>query len=130
MLITPLPTDASSPAATHRNEYPSIIEMRLIPWLLMGLILLSFCGVVYFAFLSWRTTSPRRRIAGTLLLAPHFLLIVCIVVSLLCGKAPQGSRSFNTAFFCDVLIVFILPLPALVGTVVAFTMFKRAPIGP
>jgi len=96
--------------------------------LLLCLIILVLCGAVYAAWRSWRKMSAGKRILGVLLLAPHFLLVVCIVVSLLCGHPPQGSRCFNTQFFCGVLIVFILPVPALVGTVTAFVMFWRARI--
>ena len=96
-------------------------------WLLLPcVIVLVFCGVVYVACLAWRKMGLRKRIASLLLLAPHFLLIVCIVVSLLCGHPPQGSRCFNTQFFCAVLMVFILPLPALLGTLLAFVILKRA----
>jgi hypothetical protein len=96
-------------------------------WLLLpGVIVLAFCGVVYVACLAWRKMGLKKRIAGLLLLAPHFLLIVCVVVSLLCGHPPQGSPCFNRQFVCAVLIVFILPLPALVGTLLAFGIFKRA----
>ena len=72
--------------------------------------------------------SAGKRILGVLLLSPHFLFIICLVVSLLCGHPPPGSRCFNTQFVCGVLIVFFLPLPALVGTLAAFVMFKRARI--
>jgi hypothetical protein len=99
--------------------------MRSI-WTLLCLIILAFCGVVYAAYLSWRKMGAGKRIMGVLLLSPHFLLVVCVVVSLLCGHPPQGSRCFNTQFLCAVLVVFILPLPALVGTLTAFVMFKRA----
>ena len=96
-------------------------------WLpLLGVIILAFCAVVYVAYLSWRKMGPKRRAASLLLLAPLFLLVVCIVVSLLCGHPPQGSRCFNTQFFCGVLIVFILPVPALVGTLMALAMLLRA----
>jgi hypothetical protein len=96
-------------------------------WLLLPcVIVLVFCGVVYAACLAWRKMGLGKRIAGLLLLAPHFLLIVCIGVSQLCGHPPQGSRCFNTQFVCAVLIVFILPLPALVGTLLAFGIFKHA----
>ena len=99
-------------------------------WLLLPcVIVLAFGGVVYVACLAWRKMGLRKRIASLLLLAPHFLLIVCIVVSQLCGHPPQGSRCFNTQFVCAVLLVFILPLPALVGTLVAFVIFNRARLG-
>jgi hypothetical protein len=94
--------------------------------LLLCLIILAFGGVVYAACRSWRKMGAGERIMGVLLLSPHFLLVVCIVVSLLCGHPPQGSRCFNTQFLCGVLIVFILPLPALVGTLMALRMFRRA----
>ena len=94
--------------------------------LLLCLIVLAFCGVAYAAYLSWRKMSAGKRIIGVLLLSPHFLIVVCIVVSLLCGQPSQGSRCFNTQFFCAVLMVFILPLPALAGTLTALIMFKRA----
>jgi len=103
--------------------------MQLLFWLLLGVIVLSFCGVFYFACSAWRTTSPGRRIAGALLLTPHFLLVVCIVVSLICGKGAQGSRCYNAAFLSDALMVFILPLPALAGTLVALSIFKRTRTG-
>ncbi|MGB9420924.1 MAG: hypothetical protein WBR26_27900 [Candidatus Acidiferrum sp.] len=92
-------------------------------------IVLGLCGVSYLGYLSWRKMGSGTRIAGVLLLVPHFLLVVCIVVSLLCGHPPQGSRGFNVQFFCSVLMVFILPLPVLVGTLVALWMFNRARIG-
>jgi hypothetical protein len=94
--------------------------------LLLGLIIVAFCGMVYAACRSWRTMGIGKRIVGLLLLSPHFLIIVCIIVSLLCGHPPQGSQCFNTQFVCGVLIVFILPVPALVGTITAFIMFKLA----
>src|SRR5277367_854469 len=96
-------------------------------WLLLPcVIVLSFCGVAYLACLAWRKMGLRKRIASLLLLAPHFLLIVCIVVSQLCGHPPQGSPCFNRQFVCAVLIAFILPLPALIGTLVAFAIVNRA----
>jgi hypothetical protein len=97
-----------------------------LPLLFLCLIVLAFCGMVYAAYRSWRKMGAGKRIMGVLLLSPHFLLIVCIVVSLLCGQAPQGSRCFNAQFLCAVLMVFILPLPALAGTVTALILFKRA----
>ena len=99
--------------------------MRSI-WLLFGLIVLVFGGVVYAACRSWRKMSAGKRTMGVLLLSPHFLLIVCIAVSALCGHPPRGSRCFNVQFLCGVLLVFFLPLPALVGTLAAFSMFRRA----
>jgi hypothetical protein len=99
--------------------------MRLI-LLLLGLIILAFCGVLYTAFRSWRKMGAGKRIMGVLLLSPHFLLIICIVVSLLCGHPPQGSRCFNTQFLCAVLMVFFLPVPALVGTLTALIIFRLA----
>jgi hypothetical protein len=101
--------------------------MRLI-LLLLCLIVLVFCIAVYAACRTWRKMGAGKRILGVLLLSPHFLFIICLVVSLLCGHPPPGSRCFNTQFVCGVLIVFFLPLPALVGTLAAFVMFKRARI--
>jgi uncharacterized membrane protein len=94
--------------------------------LILCVIVLAWCGVVYAGWRSWRKMSVGKRIAGAFLLSPHFLVIVCLVVSLLCGHPAQGSPCFNRQFVCGVLIVFILPLPALVGTITAFIMFKLA----
>ena len=94
--------------------------------LILSVIVLAWCGVVYAGCRSWRKMSVGKRIAGVLLLSPHFLVIVCIVVSLLCGHPAQGSQCFNRQFVCGVLVVFILPVPALVGTITAFIMFKLA----
>jgi hypothetical protein len=91
--------------------------------LLLFFLVLTFCGVVCVGFLSWRKMAPWKRVTGLLLLAPHFLLVVCMVVSLLCGHPPQGSPRFNTQFVCAVLMLFILPLPALAGTLAALVMF-------
>jgi hypothetical protein len=99
--------------------------MHLI-WLLLCLIVLGFVGMVYAACRSWRKMSAGKRITGVLLLSPYFLFIVCLVVSLLCGHPPQGSPCFNRQFVCGVLLVFILPLPVLVGTITALVMFIRA----
>jgi len=100
-------------------------------WLLVPcLIVLAFCAVVYVAGLSWRKMTAGKRIAGGLLLAPHFLLIVSIAVGLLCGQAAQGSRCFNAQFFSGVLMLFILPVPALAGTLAALIIFLHARSGP
>src|SRR5580704_6762682 len=107
-----------------RPSYSAVMQ-RI--WLLLPcVIVLVFCGAAYIACLAWRKMGFRKRIASLLLLTPHFLLIVCIVVSQLCGHPPQGSRCFNTQFVCAVLLVFILPLPALVGTALAFGILNRA----
>jgi len=98
--------------------------MNWIFWLLLAIVL-AFCGVIYAGCRSWPRMSAGRRIAGALLLVPHFLVIVCIVVSLLCGHPPQGSPCFNRQFACAVLVVFILPLPAFVGTVTALVIFLQ-----
>lgn len=104
--------------------------MLWIVLLVFGVIVLAFCGVVYAACLSWRKMGPGKRVAGLSLLTPHFLLIACIAFSLLSGRAPLGaplgSPRWNALFFSDVLIVFILPVPALVGTVLALVLFINA----
>jgi hypothetical protein len=103
--------------------------MRLIVPLVLLVIVLAFCGVVYAACLAWPKMRPGKRALGSLLLIPHFLLVLCIPFSLLGGSAPTGSSGWNAAFFADVLVVFILPLPALAGTVAAFVIFRSARIG-
>jgi hypothetical protein len=102
--------------------------MHWILWLSLGVIILLFCWAVYAGYRSWRSIGAKKRIAGLLLLAPHLFLIVCLIVcvvlSLLCGVAAQGSRCFNNQFVFGVLVVFILPVPALVGTTLALMMFR------
>jgi nucleoside recognition membrane protein YjiH len=96
-------------------------------WLfLLCVVVLVLLAVVYLAYVSWPKMARKKRIASLLLLAPDFLIIVCIVVSASCGHPPQGSQCFNTQFLCGVLLVFILPLPALVGTLAALGMFIHA----
>jgi hypothetical protein len=100
--------------------------MKELPWMvLLAVIVLAFFAAVYVVCRSWGKVKPWKRIAGPLLLAPHFLLLACFVVSLLNGHPPQGSPGFSTQFICAVLIVFILPVPALVGTVSALVMFTQ-----
>jgi hypothetical protein len=96
-------------------------------WLLLFcVVVLAFFGFVYAAYQAWPKMAPKKRMGSLLLLAPDFLIVVCIVVSARCGHPPQGSRCFNTQFLCAVLMVFILPLPALLGTLVALGIFIRA----
>jgi hypothetical protein len=96
-------------------------------WLLaLAAIVVTFCIAAYLASRSWQRLGTGKRILGLSLLAPHFLIIVCIVVSLFCGHPPQGSARFNTQFMCGILALFILPLPALAGTIAALTMFIGA----
>jgi hypothetical protein len=114
---------AGALAGTNTATYSPCMRLIL---LLLCVIILAFFGVVYAGCRSWRKMSAGKRIAGVFLLSPHFVFIVCIVVSLLCGHPPQGSQCFNTQFVCGVLIVFFLPLPALAGTITALVIFKRA----
>jgi hypothetical protein len=93
---------------------------------LFCVVVLAFLAALYFAGRSWPKMGIKGRIATPLLLAPHFLLIACAVRSLLIGQAPQGSPDFNTQFVCAVLVMFILPAPAFVGTIAALVIFKRA----
>ncbi len=92
-------------------------------------IVVAFFVAIYFAGRSWGKMTPGKRIVSLLLLVPHFLLIACVAVSTLYGHPHQGSPAFNTQFFCGVLVMFILPLPAFVGTVSALVMFRRAQLG-
>ncbi|HEX4002342.1 MAG TPA: hypothetical protein VHX36_06810 [Candidatus Acidoferrales bacterium] len=92
-------------------------------------IVLAFFAAAYFACVSWPKMGLKGRMAAPLLLAPHFLLIACIIVSLLNGHPAPGSSGFNTQFVCGVLILFILPLPALAGTLAALVIFTRARSG-
>jgi hypothetical protein len=103
--------------------------MRLMLPLVLLVIVLVFCWVVYAACLAWPKMRPGKRVLGSLLLIPHFLLVLCLPFSLFGGSAPMGSAGWNAAFFADVLVVFILPLPALAGTVAALVIFRNARVG-
>jgi hypothetical protein len=103
--------------------------MRLILPLVLLVVVLAFCAVVYAACLAWPKMRPGKRVGGALLLVPHFLLVLCIPLALRGGSAPMGSSGWNEAFFADVLVLFILPLPALAGTVAAFVIFRNARTG-
>jgi len=112
-------------------------------WIARAWVISAVCVVVVLVVLRFTTTwgrqywritgdyfTGRRSVGvwlmlGVLLLSPHFLVMVCIVVSLRCGHPAQGSPCFNTQFICAVLMVFILPVPALVGTVAALIIFRR-----
>jgi hypothetical protein len=102
--------------------------MNWVVWAVLGAVVVPFCWAVHAACRSWRTMGLKKRIAGLVLLAPHFMLIVVLAISLLlslrCGVAPPGSRCFNAQFGYDVLVVFILPVPAIVGTVIALRLFR------
>ena len=113
-------TAALTPMTTHLT--PSLALVVGILVLVVGV----FCGVVWIAVRSWSKTSRGQRIASVLLLTPHFLIIVCILVSLACGHPPQGSVCWNRQFACAVLVVFILPVPAVVGTLAATVLLLSA----
>ena len=115
-------------AATDGASYSHGIHQLWV--LLPAFAVLGFFGAVYAGCVSWRNLSRGKRVAGVLLLAPHFLLLVCFVVSVLCGHAPQGSPCFNAQFFFSVLMVFILPVPALAGTLLALVVFLGARTQP
>jgi hypothetical protein len=102
--------------------------MYWFPMLALGLIVLAFCWALYVAYRSWRTLGLKRRIVGLLLLTPHLILIGCVLwslsLSLSCGRAPQGSSCFNAQFASGVFMVFILPVPAVIGTGLALWVLK------
>jgi len=95
-------------------------------YLLLGGIVLSFCAVVFFVVRSWPRISPGKRVVSILLLTPHLAMNVCILVSLAYGHPQQGSAGFNAQFLCGILIVFILPLPALAGTLATVVLLVGA----
>ena len=99
-------------------------RMQVIVLSVVGVIVLAFCALPYLAARSWRKIATWKWIAGLLLLVPHFLLLWCIEVSLRNGNAPQGSARWNEAFGADVYMMFILPLPALLGSLGALLMFR------
>ena len=103
--------------------------MHLILPLVLLVIVLAFCRAVYAACLAWPKMRPGKRVLGFLLLIPHFLLVLYMPFSFSGGSAPMGSSGWNEAFFADVLVLFILPLPALAGTIAALVIFRNARIG-
>jgi hypothetical protein len=98
--------------------------MGWIVWSAVGIVALAFCALLYLAARSWRKIGIGRRISGLLLLVPHFLLLVCIPFALEGGNAPQGSPRFNEAFAADVYMIFILPVPALLGSIASVLVFS------
>lgn len=102
--------------------------MYWFPVLALGLIVLAFCWAVYVVCRSWRRISPKRRIISLLLLTPHLILIGCTLLSLSlslsCGPAPQGSPCFNMQFASGVFMLFILPVPTVIGTGLALRVLK------
>jgi len=88
-----------------------------------GVVVLALCALLYVAARSWRKIATGRWITGLLLLIPHFLLLVCIPFALQGGNAPQGSPPFNEAFAADVYMMFILPVPALLGSIASLLVF-------
>jgi hypothetical protein len=97
--------------------------MQWIVLLVVGVVVLAFCALLYIAARSWRKIGRGRWITGLLLLMPHFLLLWCIAVSLRGGNEPQGSARWNEAFGADVYMMFILPVPALLGSIAALLVF-------
>jgi len=87
---------------------------------------LVFLLAVVMGCRSWRRLTTGKRIVSVLLLMPLFLMILCFALSLSCGKAALGSACYDRQFVTGVLMVFFLPLPALLGTAAAFGIFIRA----
>jgi hypothetical protein len=52
------------------------------------------------------------------------LFILSVLSSLACDNS-HTQACYNVQFSSGVLIVFILPLPAIVGTILAIAIFKR-----
>jgi len=100
--------------------------MQWIVESVLGAVVLAFCAMVYVAARSWPKIGTGRRIAGLLLLVPHFLLVACIPFALRTGNAPQGSARFNQGFAADVFMVFLLPVPAFIGSLSALFVFLLA----
>jgi hypothetical protein len=90
---------------------------------LLVAIALVFLLALYMGYRSWGNLTPGKRALAIILLLPHFLLLACVGLSLSCGNAVQGSACYTQQFLSGVLIVFILPLPSLVGTAAALGMF-------
>ena len=98
-----------------------------IEWIVFsvaGLVALAFCALLYLAARSWRKIATWKWIIGLLLLVPHLLLLACIPFVLQGGNAPQGSARWNEAFGAEVYMMFILPVPALLGSIGSFLVFK------
>jgi hypothetical protein len=98
-----------------------------IEWIVLsaaGVLALAFCLLLYLAARAWRKIATWKWITGLLLLVPHFLLLWSIEVALRNGNAPQGSARWNEAFGAEVYIMFILPVPALLGSLGALLIFK------
>ena len=112
-------------AGDTRTSYSARMhaQMQWIVWSGIGVVVLAFCALLYVALRSWRKIGTGRWIVGLLLLIPHFLLLVCIPFALQGGNAPQGSPRFNEAFAADVYMMFILPVPALLGSIAALLVF-------
>jgi 4-amino-4-deoxy-L-arabinose transferase-like glycosyltransferase len=89
-----------------------------------GVIALAFCALLYLAARSWRKIATWKWMTGLLLLIPHFLLLWFFAVSLLNGNAPRGSDGWNAAFAANAYIVFILPVPVLLGSIGALLVFR------
>ena len=90
---------------------------------ILGAVVLAFGALVYLAARAWPRIGTGKRIAGLLLMVPHLLLVVCIPFALRAGHAPQGSQRFNEGFAADVFMVFLLPIPAFVGSLSALFVF-------
>ena len=104
-----------------RTSYSA--RMQWIVLSVAGVVVLAFCALLYVAARSWRKIGTGRWIAGLFLLVPHFLLLWCMAVSLRVGNAPQGSARWNEAFGADVYMLFILPVPAILGSIAALLLF-------
>jgi hypothetical protein len=100
--------------------------MQAIVISVLGAVVLAFCAILFIAARSWPKIGIRRRIFGLLLLIPHFLLVVCIPFALRAGNAPPGSTRYNQGFAADVYMLFILPVPAVLGSIAALFVFLRA----
>ncbi len=87
---------------------------------------LVFLLALNLAYRCWGALRAGQRIGAILLLLPHFLFILCAVLSASCGNAAEGSACYNRQFLTGVLIVFILPAPSLVGTIAALRLFMTA----
>lgn len=95
----------------------------------IGVVVFAFCALLLVAARSWPKIRPRNRIVGLLLLLPHFLLLVCLALALRDNGAPQGSARWNEGFGASIYAMFLLPIPALLGSIgslLVFLLSRRA----
>jgi hypothetical protein len=102
-----------------------LVDKFIAATLIVAFAVVAFIWVLVIGIRAWQSPRWRNRISGILFLLPNALLIASIIPYAACGRAGEDSPCFLVPVLSVIFVDFILPLPALLGTLLALRGFSR-----